>query len=213
MSSTSTSNPSVPGLIGGTPTVSTAPEVSTATSTAVVTAPSPAVSTAISIGLSLTQVCTDGAKVADVMSNLISQRFTVDPTNVAELKAEMKTYFAKAGVINEQIFSFMTEFKSWPDVNKVGRGNSALKHISVPVVLLLTKLAGYTNKMLIAGYFLSNTVIYNDFSSWVSSLPTPSSHLDNVGSFSNPSSNDEHKIPPFKVPIFKGDSLAGDKYI
>ena len=87
----------VPGLIVGTPTVSTAPAVSTATPTAVVPAPS----TAISIGLSSTQVCADGAEVAEIIADLVSQRFAVKPTSVTALKAEMVTYFHKAGVTNE----------------------------------------------------------------------------------------------------------------
>ena len=150
--------------------------------TPAVSPPSPAASSAASIGLSPIKVCADGASVAEVIAVLISQRFAVDSTLVDALKAEMVSYFDKAGVTNEHIFSFITEFKSWPDVNKAGPRNHALKQISVPVVLLLTNLAKYTDKMLLAGFFLSDTVSYNDFSSWITSLSTPSTNLGSVGS-------------------------------
>ena len=95
-------------------------------------------------------MCNDAAEVSEIIADLISQRFVVNHANVVALKAEMVTYFHKTGVTNEQIFSFMAEFKSWPDVNKAGPRNSTLKYISVPVVLLLTNLAVFADKMLAA---------------------------------------------------------------
>ena len=114
----------------------------------------------------------------------------IEKKHVDVLKAEMVTYFSKSGMTNEHIFSFMTKSKSWPDVNKVGPRSSLLNHISVPVVILLTNLVEYTNKILLAGYFVSTGVSSNDFSSWISPLPTPSSSLGSVGRPSKPSSND-----------------------
>ena len=101
MPSTYTSLP-VPGVIVGAPIASPTTSI-VAVSTA---------STAVSIRLSSTQVCADGASVAGIITDLISQRLAVDPTIIGALKAEMITYFYKAGVTNKQIFSFMTEFKS-----------------------------------------------------------------------------------------------------
>ena len=98
--STTTSSTPVPVVIGAT---TASPATSTvAVSTASIT---------ISIGLSSTQVCADGASVVGIIADLISQRFALDPTNVGALKAEMITYFYKAGVTNKQIFSFITGFK------------------------------------------------------------------------------------------------------
>ena len=152
--STTTSSSPVPGVIG---TTTASPTVSTvAVSTA---------SSAVSIRLSPTKVCADSASVAETTDVLISQRFAVDPTNVDTLKAEMVAYFSNAFANNEQIIFFMTELKSWPDVNKAGTSNTQLNHTSVHVVLLITYVAEYTDKMLLAGYFLSNVVPNNDFSS------------------------------------------------
>ena len=103
---------------------------------------SPAVSTvssAASIGLSPTKVYTDGASVEEIIAVLIFQRFTVIVAHIDSLKSEMVTYFAKVGVANEHNFSIMAELKSWSDVSKAGPRSYPFKHISVSVILLLTK--------------------------------------------------------------------------
>ena len=196
MSSTTSSTP-VPGVI--TSTVSS-PTVSTMFS-------------AVFIRLSPTKVRTDRASVVEIVAVIISQRFAVDVAQVDTLKSELVTHFVKIGVPNGRMFSFITDSKSWLDINTADPHNSLLKHIIIPIVLLLTNLLEYTDKILIAGHFLDASVTYNAFASWIFSLSTPSSIIGSVGRSLKPSSNDDHKIPTFKVPIYKGDSLAKDKYM
>ena len=70
-------------------------------------------------------------------------------------------YFTAAGISNEEIFSFMTEFASWPDPLTVIGGT--VNSITLPVLLLLSQIAVKTNIMLKEGYFFDVGVVYADF--------------------------------------------------
>ena len=99
----------------------------------------------------------------------------------------------------------MTAASSWPDPSTSGKNATALRHITVPVKLLLYQLASSANKMLAAGYFLAKVKSYSHFDAWIVSLD------DSSVPSRKPSS--DTKIPAFKVPHFRGVTLDGDKYM
>ena len=174
--------------------------------------PMDSVPTTVGPGLSPTGVCTTAAEMSAVVGAMIVERFGIDSTAQETLLNQLETFFTKAGVTNDHIFGFMSDPTSWPDPNRSGLNQSALKSVTRPVILLLSELAGNVHFMLSKNLYLKAGVKYDDFNKWVTSnMPTPKKI---TGSQSQSTlSNDEHKLPSFKVPTFKGDLIAGDKYI
>ena len=202
MSTASTVNAS--GGSGGTPP--TVPNLVTPATTG--TAARSVVPTAISVGLSPNKKCTTVASISKVISTMISERFAFEPATATVLDSDLENFFTIAGVTNDETFSFMPDSSLWPAVSKKGNGGYTHKSISVPVILLLSKLAGEVQKMLDMGNYLDVGVTYEPFHRWILSIPSkkPSAAKTSV-------SNDDHKIPNFKVAFFRGDILAGDKYM
>ena len=184
-----------------------APATATPATTNAATSASPP--TASSIGLSSTQQCTSSALVASVIASLVSERFAMTKPKASSLEKDLSTYFKHVGITNDEIFSFMVDPSSWPPATKLTRSGSNLSNINVPVTLLLSQLAKYCQYMLAENYYLAAGIKYDKCSAWIASLnkATPSS------STSPSSGSNQDKIPTFTVPEFRGDSLAGDKYM
>ena len=164
---------------------------------------------AVTIGLSVTQTCSTADTLAPVVANLVAQRFAMSTPTKTALEKDLKKYFDVSGITNEEVFSFMVDPSSWPDYSKLGPRGSPLKSITVPVTLLMSQLAKYCQTMLKEKYFLTANVTFSDFQAWVLSL---AKSAPSVAPSAAPSSAQD-KIPSFKVPLFRGDSLAGDKYM
>ena len=139
---------------------------------------------------------------------MVTERFALNTTQSNALNKDLATYLTFAGVINNEIFSFMSDSSSWPSPSTAGKNGMALSSISVPVILLLAQLAKHAHKMIKEGYFLDTNVKYGDFNDWVEAL-TSTTNVTKSGS----GGTTESKIPAFTLPLFKGTSIKGDKYL
>ena len=164
---------------------------------------------AVGIGLSLTKKCDTTTTIATVISSMISERFGFSPPVSSTLDTDLAGFFTTAGVTNDETFAFMSDSSSWPPVTSAGRNGYNYKSITIPVVMLLSQLAGKVQQMLDEGYYLDSGVKYVDFQQYIQSLPSKTTSSGNNSS----ATNDDHKMPSFKVPIFRGDIMAGDKYM
>jgi len=87
--------------------------------------------------------------------------------------------------------------------------------VSVPVILLISKISNYTVALQEEALYLSPGIGYHALSKWFAQYSKTSTDNEHKSSqISNVAvKNKESKIPAFKVPIFRGDTLDGDKYI
>jgi len=194
-----------------TPSGGSASSASTVTTAAtVVNTTANVTPTAVGIGLSLTKKCDTTASIAAVVSSMITERFDFSTAVATTLKTNLEGFFTIGGVTNDETFAFMSDSSSWPPVATSGRNGYSHKSITIPVLMLLSQLAGKVQQMLDAGYYLESGVKYADFHKYIQSLPVPQS---SSGTNKSSSTTDDHKMPSFKVPIFKGDIMAGDEYM
>ena len=164
---------------------------------------------ATDISLSVTKKCSTAKALATVIAALIGDRFAMTQTHRTALLKDLIQYFSHAGVINDEIFAFMTDPTSWPDPFTAGKNDTALTQITVPVKLLLCQLASKATRMLTAGYFFSKVTSYSHFDAWIVALDA--SDVPSVKVTTG--TKTDSKIPAFRVPSFKGITLDGDKYM
>jgi len=107
------------------------------------------------VGLSTTKTCSDHDDVATVVTPLIGERFALSDAQRTKLQGQLSIYFVKSGVTNEEILSFMTDPASWPVPGTIADDGAPLNLITVPVTLLLAKIAKYTSLALDQSFYLS----------------------------------------------------------
>ena len=107
-----------------------------------------------------TQTCVSAASMADIVGPLIGERFSMTIDLVEELTRQLNVYFEFAGVMNDETYSFMTDYKEWPSAK--GVDSETLNMVTVPVTLLLAKLASYTVLVLENKLFLSPGVKFSE---------------------------------------------------
>ena len=106
---------------------------------------------------------------------------------------------------------------AWPKPSKVKDTDNYLPYITVHITLLLSQIALYTERILSNFLFLENGITYNNLVRWFdlnqslffSENPDESKILPIL----KIKSNNIHKIPTFRVPNFKGDTLTGNDFI
>ena len=165
------------------------------------------------VGLSTTKTCSDHDDVATVVTPLIGERFALSDAQRTKLQGQLSIYFVKSGVTNEEILSFMTDPASWPVPSTIADDGAPLNLITVPVTLLLAKIAKYTSLALEQSFYLSSKMNFKDVQKWGASFSSGTTTNTTNTTTSSTKGNDDHKIPSFKVPAFHGDTLNGDKYI
>jgi len=110
---------------------------------------------------------------------------------------------------------------SWPSPDKHVTSTEALDLITVPVVLLLSEIAGCTEQVLESNSFLAPGVMYKSLSIWAKAMSNPGRY-DAQGSNSSMthesltpsgSSGTNKKMPSFKIDPFMGDTMSGDVFI
>ena len=100
--------------------------------------------------------CASAAKVADAIAPFIVEKFSFDEEAAIKLGTQLTYFLEKVGVVNEYILSMMKEKNSWPIPSTLETTSDTLEMITVPVVLLLSEIAGCAEQVLESN-FLSST--------------------------------------------------------
>jgi len=97
----------------------------------------------------------------------------------------------------------MTNYVYWPLPQKISTANKKMNLISVPVTLLLSKIAKHTVALQKEKLYLSSSIGYRALSTWFTKYSKTSTENENNSSaFSNVTvNNKETKISASKVPI------------
>ena len=75
--------------------------------------------------------------VAEIVSFLVGEWFTLNTKKTEELKDEIVYYFNESGVANEDTLSIMTDPFVYSKPSKIKNNDNLLTIITVPVILLL----------------------------------------------------------------------------
>ena len=165
-------------------------------------------------GLSIKRHCFTSKQLAVTLGAIISDCFSYNAAQRSKLEKQLQPYFESVGATNEETLSMMSGQDPWTKDGFQEKYDT----VTVPVVLLLSKLAEYTALVLREGYFLTREVRYESLSSWAKAQNHPGrydargSDSSITDSHSKAPSRDE-KIPTFKVSAFEGDTLSGDVFL
>ena len=66
------------------------------------------VPTPVEIDMSTNKAVSTATEVAEVVAPLVADRFAMNLSQSTDLKSHLTIYFDKAGIINEEVLSFMT---------------------------------------------------------------------------------------------------------
>ena len=109
----------------------------------------------------------------------------------------------------------MTDYVDWPPPHRIAIPTQKTNLVYIPFTLLLSKIVSYTVTLQKENSYLSPRIGYRALSTCYTEYnKTSTQNRDKTnrivgGTFKNT----ETKIPVFKVPIFRGDTLGGDEYI
>ena len=174
--------------------------------------------TPATIGLSKVAQCASASNVADTIAPFIVEKFSLDEDAAIKLGTQLTFFLEKVGVVNESVLSMMKEKTSWPIPSTMETTSEKLEMITVPVVLLLSEIAGCTEQVLESNYYLAPGVTYKSLFKWTKAMSDPGRY-DARGSHSSTtpgsstSATGAGKMPHFKVDPFSGDALSGDDYV
>jgi len=131
-----------------------------------------------------------------------------------ELLVQVSVYFANTGIHNNKFLAFMTNYMDWPPPHATNP-TQKMNLISIPVTLLLSKIASYTVALQEENLCLSPGICYCALSTWFAAYnETSAENLDKTSRIVGEIVKiKELKISGFKVSIFRGDTLDSDEYI
>ena len=167
-------------------------------------------------GLSSVKSCIDVGSISSVVVPLVVERFTFSPAQQLTLVKELTFYFQTAGISNEHILSVMTDDSKWPLPSTIATIDNPLTMVNVPVTLLLSQIAVYTEYVLNKSLFLAKDITFGGLKDWFEKeqlRPPNTNGMTNNGRNSIKSINENVKIPVLMVPKFQGDIMGGDTYI
>ena len=157
------------------------------------------------LGLSDQRSCSTATEVATAVSAIVAGKFSYTVDQTTKLSHQLGIYFAKVGVTNESFLSMMKGKDTWPSATTLATTEEPLELITVPVTLLLSDIAGYTERVLERNVFLTPGVTYKYLSKWIKATNDPGKY-DARSSHSSTT----HVI---KVDRFEGDALSGYVFV
>lgn len=86
------------------------------------------------IGLSATRLAFNEVGLAEIVTRLVGERFSMKQTQVTELGYDMSTYYRVNGIFYEVVLFIMTDYFIWPT--------------TIPVTMWLSNIATYTEFVL-----------------------------------------------------------------
>ena len=150
--------------------------------------------TPATIGLSKVAQCASASNVADTIAPFIVEKFSLNEDAAIKLGTQLTFFLEKVGVVNESVLSMMKEKTSWPIPSTMETTSEKLEMITVPVVLLLSEIAGCTEQVLESNYFLVLGVTYKSLFKWTKAKSDPGRY-DIRGSHSSTTSGSSTSVP------------------
>ena len=171
--------------------------------------------TTLAKGLMKTKTCTTSVEMAKMMVPLISKQFTMTAEVTTELLVQLSAYFSHTGIHNKEFLAFMTNYVDWSPPHTFATPTQKMNLISIPVTLLLSKIASYTVALQEEKLYLSPGIGHCALFTWLATYnETSTENKDKTNQIVGATiKNKKVKISGFKVPIFRGDMLDGDEYI
>ena len=88
-----------------------------------------------------TTTATNQGKMADLIAPLIIDQFSMHSVAATEFKKQLSAYFLRIGIANESCLSMMSSYASWVPPNIFSTLTQTYELITVPVLMILAKLA------------------------------------------------------------------------
>jgi len=104
--------------------------------------------------------------MAAIISYLVGEWFDFDTEKCDELKDQLLFFFNGSGVTNEDVLYIMTNPSTWPKNSKLEDEENPLALITVPVTLLLSQIASYTECALSRSLYLQKEITYEASVRW-----------------------------------------------
>ena len=92
--------------------------------------------------------------MASIVTFLVEERFTFDMKKCCDLDDQLLFFFNGSGVANEDMILIMTDPAVWPKASKLEDDENFLALITVPVTMLLSQIASYTERALSHSLYL-----------------------------------------------------------
>jgi hypothetical protein len=90
-----------------------------------------------------TTTATSQGKTADLIAPLIIDQFSMVTDAATEFKKQLSTYFLRIVIANKSCLSMMSSYASWVPPNKFSTLTQTYALITVPILMMLAKLASY----------------------------------------------------------------------
>ena len=117
-------------------------------------------------GLSPVCQANTGKEMAILLKPLISERFALLNSVTKKLRTPLGIYFKATGIGNESCLGMMTESSSWVVLDSFATSGQSLEQLTVPALLLLTKLATYLVQLRQESLHLSTGLFFADLATW-----------------------------------------------
>jgi len=117
-------------------------------------------------GLVKTKLCKTSVEMEDMIGPLISKKLIMTEKVTTILLVQMSAYFTHTGIHNEEHLSFMTSYVNWPPPQTITTASQKMNLISIPVTLLLLKIAKYMIAIKEEKLYLSPGIEYYALSIW-----------------------------------------------
>jgi len=150
--------------------------------------------------------------MAAIISSIVGDQFTFDTEKCDKLEDQLLFFFNGSGVANEDVLSIMTDPSAWPKPSKLEDEENFLTLITVPVTLLLSQIASYTERALSHSLYLQKGITYEALVSWFDENQSLN-QTDYTATAILKISQDLHKIPTFHAYKFQGGTLTGDDFV
>ena len=169
-------------------------------------------------GLSPVRQANSAKEMAILLSPHISERFTLDKLATKKMRSQLVLYFKSTRITDKSYLGMMTDHASWAVPDSFATDTEALEQLTVPVLLLLTKLSTYSIQLRNEPLYLCTGVIFANLSKWYDRYDKKEANkrpkaIINPVSIPKLHSTQDHKIPIFKVPNFHGNTFKGDEFI
>ena len=115
-------------------------------------------------GLSPVHQASTAEEMAILLTPLISERFALLNSITKKLRTQLGLYFKSTGIVNEYCLVIMTESSSWAVPESFATTSQSLEQLTVPMLLLITKLATYTVQLRDKKLHLTTGVLFTDIS-------------------------------------------------
>ena len=104
--------------------------------------------------------------MAAIISSLVGEQLTFDTEKCGKLEDQLLFFFNGSGVSNEDVFSITAGPATWPNASKLEDDNDLIPLITVPVTMLLSQIASYTERALSHSLFLQKGVTFEALVMW-----------------------------------------------